>query len=307
MNLKSKSILNFILLVLLKIVLIYLIFIQFKSTSVLSQYIDNETLNQKTLNDLETLKDEIKSNQTIFKNYDNNKQVKSSKEYNSSIRNATLRLSQIQYNYKSSVAYKEIMKNNLLEKKIDLLNVNTASLRLNLDKDFNQFYKSESNGIIKISEKELLLKNQKAMSSLINLTNQFVDLLNQFAKENNSFFLKQSIEEEEMRRNLASVIAFFSLVLLLFLLYYISEVFRVKEELDTANVKIQGDLILKNKILSFLTHEIKTPVSVIRYVELFDFGKNARSRNKRYFWIHPIHRKRTNFDSQSGIRACQIR
>jgi two-component system sensor histidine kinase BarA len=42
-----------------------------------------------------------------------------------------------------------------------------------------------------------------------------------------------------------------------------SEVFRVKEALDTANVKIQGDLILKNKIVSLLTHEIKTPLSVI--------------------------------------------
>jgi signal transduction histidine kinase len=49
----------------------------------------------------------------------------------------------------------------------------------------------------------------------------------------------------------------------LFLFNFITEVFRVKEKLAEANDQIQKDLILKNKVLSLLTHEIKTPVSVI--------------------------------------------
>jgi signal transduction histidine kinase len=253
MNLKSKSILNLVLLILLKIVLVYLIFIQFKNTGVLTEYIDAYSVNQKTLADLKTLKEEVKSNTVVKAN--------STKEYQTSIKTSVLKLSQIQNNYKSSLAYKEIIKSSQSAKKIALLNAQTASLRLNLDKDFNQFYKSKPNsGAIEISEKELL---QNQTNSLINLTDQFENVLNQFEKENYIFFLKQNSEEEETRRNITYVIAFFSLILLLFLINYISEVFRVKDELDKANVKIQGDLILKNNILSLLTHEIKTPVNVI--------------------------------------------
>nr|WP_315152642.1 HAMP domain-containing sensor histidine kinase [uncultured Flavobacterium sp.] len=222
------------------------------------QYIDADTLNQKTLTDLGNLKEGLNLSQTLFK------EVKNINDYNKSIKTSISRLNQIQENYKSSVAYKTIIKNDLLAKKINLLNEQTTSLSKSLEKNFNYYIKSKSDsdtGVI--NENEFLLKCQKSTNSLLHLTNQYENLIHQFAKKYNSFFLKQSSEEETTKRNLTYVIAFFSLVLLLFLINYISEVFRVKDKLDEANVKIQGDLILKNKILSLLTHEIKTPVSVI--------------------------------------------
>ena len=55
-----------------------------------------------------------------------------------------------------------------------------------------------------------------------------------------------------------------SLFVLLLLFRYIYEIFRLEKKLKEANDQIQEDLMLKNKIISLLTHEIKTPVNVIR-------------------------------------------
>ncbi|MEP7092483.1 MAG: HAMP domain-containing sensor histidine kinase [Flavobacterium sp.] len=76
--------------------------------------------------------------------------------------------------------------------------------------------------------------------------------------------LNQQIKDIKTRNVLICFVAFLMLLLLLLLFRYIYEMFRLEKKLKKTNDQIQEDLMLKNKIISLLTHEIRTPVNVIR-------------------------------------------
>ncbi len=76
--------------------------------------------------------------------------------------------------------------------------------------------------------------------------------------------LDQQIKDAKKRNLFICFVAFLMLLLLLLLFRYICEIFRLEKKLKKANDQIQEDLMLKNKIISLLTHEIRTPVNVIR-------------------------------------------
>ncbi|MEO8237663.1 MAG: HAMP domain-containing sensor histidine kinase [Flavobacterium sp.] len=76
--------------------------------------------------------------------------------------------------------------------------------------------------------------------------------------------LNQQIKDIKTRNVLICFVAFLMLLLLLLLFRYIYEMFRLEKKLKKTNNQIQEDLMLKNKIISLLTHEIRTPVNVIR-------------------------------------------
>jgi signal transduction histidine kinase len=113
------------------------------------------------------------------------------------------------------------------------------------------------------SEKEFIRKNEQMVLFLTDLLIQFENVVIDFANKTSQNLLNQRRIEEEKRKNLIFFIAFIILALLLMLYIHVYKVFWVKTRLKEVNFQIQEDLILKNKVLSLLTHEIKTPLSVI--------------------------------------------
>lgn len=95
-------------------------------------------------------------------------------------------------------------------------------------------------------------------------TSQFESVVSKFTIKTNQKLLDQQIKDAKTRNVFICFVAFLMLLLLLLLFRYIYEIFRLEKKLKEANDQIQEDLMLKNKIISLLTHEIKTPVNVIR-------------------------------------------
>lgn len=135
MNLKSKSILIIALLFWLKIVLIYLIYVQLNNSNKLKIYIGADNQNHTVLTDLTLLKDKIKTSQIVFSQYISSQEAKDLKNYNSIIATIASDLSQVQNRYKNTIIYSEILKNELLIKKRIALKTKTDSLLLSFDEN----------------------------------------------------------------------------------------------------------------------------------------------------------------------------
>jgi len=278
MNLKSKSILIIALLFWLKIVLIYLIFVQWNNSDKLKIYIGADNQNHTVLTDLTLLKDKIKTSQIVFSQYISSQEAKDLKNYNSIITTVASDLSQVQNKYKNTIIYGEILKNELLINKRIALKTKTDSLLLSFDENSRklqqslkiQSYNTQFSKMkgsledINITEGKLIAKNQKIATLLTDLLNQFESVVNKFTIRTNQKLLDQQIKDAKTRNIFICFVAFLMLLLLLLLFRYIYEIFRLEKKLKEANDQIQEDLMLKNKIISLLTHEIKTPVNVIR-------------------------------------------
>jgi signal transduction histidine kinase len=356
MNLKSKSILIIALLFWLKIVLIYLIFVQWNNSNKLIIYIDANNQNHTALRDFTLLKDKIKTSQIVFSQYLYSQEAKDLKNYDSIIAVVASDLSHVQNKYKSTIVYGKILKNKLLSDKRIALKAD--SLLLSFDKNPRQLQqlsriqsipvsfdysdvlqdtelkmdkqvdtvkkkglfskientfrgradlqKEATNSIlklrfgkqvvndtiskqfenvllasqkhynsqfskmkgsledIKVTEGELIAKNQKIARLLTGLLNQFESVVSKLTVRTNQKLLDQQIKDAKTRNLFICFVAFLILLLLLLLFRYIYEIFRLEKKLKEANDQIQEDLMLKNKIISLLTHEIKTPVNVIR-------------------------------------------
>ncbi|WP_189328079.1 sensor histidine kinase KdpD [Flavobacterium sp. LM4] len=356
MNLKSKSVLIIAFLFGLKIVLIYLIFVQLNNNNKLITYIDADNENHTVLRDLTLLKDKIKTSQIVFSQYLCSQEAKDLKDYDSIIAIVACDLSHVQNKYINTIIYGEISKNKLLvDKRITL---KSDSLLLSFDKNFRQlcqlskiqsipvsfdysdvlqgieletdkqvdtvknkvlFSKIEntlkgrtdlnnetSNSIlkfrfgkqvvtdaiskqfehvllasqkhynnqfskmkgsledIKVTEGQLIAQNQKITRLLTDLLSQFESIVSKTTVDISQKLLNQRIKDVKTRNLLVSFVVFLILLFFLLLFRYIYEIFYLEKKLKEANDQIQEDLMLKNKIISLLTHEIKTPINVIR-------------------------------------------
>lgn len=375
MNLKSKSILIIALLFWLKIVLIYLIFVQWNNSNKLIIYIDANNQNHTALRDFTLLKDKIKTSQIVFSQYLYSQEAKDLKNYDSIIAVVASDLSHVQNKYKSTIVYGKILKNKLLSDKRIALKAD--SLLLSFDKNPRQLQqlsriqsipvsfdysdvlqdtelkmdkqvdtvkkkglfskientfrgradlqKEATNSIlklrfgkqvvndtiskqfenvllasqkhynsqfskmkgsledIKVTEGELIAKNQKIARLLTGLLNQFESVVSKLTVRTNQKLLDQQIKDAKTRNLFICFVAFLILLLLLLLFRYIYEIFRLEKKLKEANDQIQEDLMLKNKIISLLTHEIKTPVNVIRMSSCLVSGKIQDPEVKEIF------------------------
>ena len=375
MNLKSKSILIIALLFWLKIVLIYLIFVQWNNSNKLIIYIDANNQNHTALRDFTLLKDKIKTSQIVFSQYLYSQEAKDLKNYDSIIAVVASDLSHVQNKYKSTIVYGKILKNKLLSDKRIALKAD--SLLLSFDKNPRQLQqlsriqsipvsfdysdvlqdtelkmdkqvdtvkkkglfskientfrgradlqKEATNSIlklrfgkqvvndtiskqfenvllasqkhynsqfskmkgsledIKVTEGELIAKNQKIARLLTGLLNQFESVVSKLTVRTNQKLLDQQIKDAKTRNLFICFVAFLILLLLLLLFRYIYEIFCLEKKLKEANDQIQEDLMLKNKIISLLTHEIKTPVNVIRMSSCLVSGKIQDPEVKEIF------------------------
>ena len=375
MNLKSKSILIIALLFWLKIVLIYLIFVQWNNSNKLIIYIDANNQNHTALRDFTLLKDKIKTSQIVFSQYLYSQEAKDLKNYDSIIAVVASDLSHVQNKYKSTIVYGKILKNKLLsdkrialkadslllsfdknprqlqqlsriqsipvsfdysdvlqdtelkmDKQVDTVKMkglfskieNTFRGRADLQKEatnsilklrfgkqvvndtiskqfenvllasqkhYNSQFSKMKGSLedIKVTEGELIAKNQKIARLLTGLLNQFESVVSKLTVRTNQKLLDQQIKDAKTRNLFICFVAFLILLLLLLLFRYIYEIFRLEKKLKEANDQIQEDLMLKNKIISLLTHEIKTPVNVIRMSSCLVSGKIQDPEVKEIF------------------------
>lgn len=375
MNLKSKSILIIALLFWLKIVLIYLIFVQLNNSNKLIIYIDANNQNHTALRDFTLLKDKIKTSQIVFSQYLYSQEAKDLKNYDSIIAVVASDLSHVQNKYKSTIVYGKILKNKLLsdkrialkadslllsfdknprqlqqlsriqsipvsfdysdvlqdtelkmDKQVDTVKMkglfskieNTFRGRADLQKEatnsilklrfgkqvvndtiskqfenvllasqkhYNSQFSKMKGSLedIKVTEGELIAKNQKIARLLTGLLNQFESVVSKLTVRTNQKLLDQQIKDAKTRNLFICFVAFLILLLLLLLFRYIYEIFRLEKKLKEANDQIQEDLMLKNKIISLLTHEIKTPVNVIRMSSCLVSGKIQDPEVKEIF------------------------
>jgi signal transduction histidine kinase len=269
MSLKSKSILIIALLFWLKIVLIYLIFAQLNNSNKLTTYIGDHNQNHTVSTDLTLLKGNIKTSQIVFSQYLGSQEVKHLKNYSSIITTVASDLSQIHHKYKNSILYEEILENELLINKGAALKTKTDSLLLSFDENPGELQQSsgiQSSSVedINITEEKLISKNQKIATLLTDLLNHLESVVSKFTIRTNQKLLDQQIKDTKTRNVFICFVVFLMLLLLLLLFTYLYEIFRLEKKLKEANDQIQEDLMLKNKIISLLTHEIRTPVNVIR-------------------------------------------
>ena len=375
MNLKSKSILIIALLFWLKIVLIYLIFVQWNNSNKLIIYIDANNQNHTALRDFTLLKDKIKTSQIVFSQYLYSQEAKDLKNYDSIIAVVASDLSHVQNKYKSTIVYGKILKNKLLsdkrialkadslllsfdknprqlqqlsriqsipvsfdysdvlqdtelkmDKQVDTVKMkglfskieNTFRGRADLQKEatnsilklrfgkqvvndtiskqfenvllasqkhYNSQFSKMKGSLedIKVTEGELIAKNQKIARLLTGLLNQFESVVSKLTVRTNQKLIDQQIKDAKTRNLFICFVAFLILLLLLLLFRYIYEIFRLEKKLKEANDQIQEDLMLKNKIISLLTHEIKTPVNVIRMSSCLVSGKIQDPEVKEIF------------------------
>ena len=375
MNLKSKSILIIALLFWLKIVLIYLIFVQLNNSNKLIIYIDANNQNHTALRDFTLLKDKIKTSQIVFSQYLYSQEAKDLKNYDSIIAVVASDLSHVQNKYKSTIVYGKILKNKLLsdkrialkadslllsfdknprqlqqlsriqsipvsfdysdvlqdtelkmDKQVDTVKMkglfskieNTFRGRADLQKEatnsilklrfgkqvvndtiskqfenvllasqkhYNSQFSKMKGSLedIKVTEGELIAKNQKIARLLTGLLNQFESVVSKLTVRTNQKLLDQQIKDAKTRNLFICFVAFLILLLLLLLFRYIYEIFCLEKKLKEANDQIQEDLMLKNKIISLLTHEIKTPVNVIRMSSCLVSGKIQDPEVKEIF------------------------
>lgn len=129
------------------------------------------------------------------------------------------------------------------------------------NKQFNVLGKSLSN--IKNAEKKLIEKNAFLLKLYSQVNTELASMIDEVLDDNTLKMNRQAKLNKELRFYLIVTVMVLILLMLILLLKYINDTFRVKRELSEAKDQITKDLFLKNRIISTLTHEIKTPVSII--------------------------------------------
>ncbi|MCH4828326.1 hypothetical protein BWK60_02270 [Flavobacterium covae] len=149
------------------------------------------------------------------------------------------------------------------------------------NKQFGALGKSLSN--IKRAEKKLIQKNQTLVSSYRQVNDNLRLMIDDVLDDNSVKIDKQAKVNKEVRFYLIMTVMILILFMLFVLLKYIRDTFKVKRKLSEAKDQITKDLFLKNRIISTLTHEIKTPVSIINLYGAFMGNKNKDTELKEFF------------------------
>ncbi|WP_428224583.1 sensor histidine kinase [Flavobacterium sp.] len=149
------------------------------------------------------------------------------------------------------------------------------------NKQFSVLGKSLAN--IKNGEKSLIDKNT-ALMKLYREINSELDAMIEGVLDDNAVKIDEQAKlNKQYRFYLIVTVLVLILLMLVLLLKYINDTFRVKKELAEAKDQISKDLLLKNRIISTLTHEIKTPVSIINLYGSFMGNKNDDPEMKEFF------------------------
>ncbi|WP_376777503.1 sensor histidine kinase [Flavobacterium covae] len=149
------------------------------------------------------------------------------------------------------------------------------------NKQFGALGKSLSS--IKRAEKKLIQKNQTLVSSYRQVNDNLRLMIDDVLDDNSVKIDKQAKVNKEVRFYLIMTVMILILFMLFVLLKYIRDTFKVKRKLSEAKDQITKDLFLKNRIISTLTHEIKTPVSIINLYGAFMGNKNKDTELKEFF------------------------
>lgn len=164
---------------------------------------------------------------------------------------------------------KEQFKNILLESK------------KHYNKQFSALGKSFAN--IKKGEKSLIDKNSTLIKLYSEINTELDTMIDGVLNDNAIKIDNQAKLNKQYRFYLIITILVLILLMLTLLLKYINDTFRVKKELAVAKDQISKDLLLKNRIISTLTHEIKTPVSIINLYGSLMGDKDNNPEMKEFF------------------------
>ncbi|QYS88445.1 sensor histidine kinase [Flavobacterium davisii] len=149
------------------------------------------------------------------------------------------------------------------------------------NKQFGAIGRSLTN--IKKGEKSLIQKNQSLVSTYREVNDELKLMIDTVLDDNSLKIEEQAKINKEIRFYLIITVMVLILFMLFVLLKYITDVFKVKKSLSEAKDQITKDLFLKNRIISILTHEIKTPISIINLYGAFMGNKNENTELKEFF------------------------
>lgn len=149
------------------------------------------------------------------------------------------------------------------------------------NKQFSVLGKSLAN--IKKGEKNLIDKNTALIRLYKEINTELTAMIDGVLDDNNKKMEQQAKLNKTYRFYLIVTVLVLILFMLTLLLKYINDTFRIKKELSIAKEQISKDLILKNRIIATLTHEIKTPVSIINLYGAFMGNKNNDPELKEFF------------------------
>lgn len=152
-------------------------------------------------------------------------------------------------------------------------------------KHYNKQFKELSLGLdnIKKAEKSLINKNASLVKLYRSINLELNSLVDNILNENSLKIDEQSRLNKEYRFYLLLTVLSLVILMAILLVKYLNETFKIKKELATANNQVTKDLILKNRIITTLTHEIKTPVSIISLYGAFMRDKNLEPDLKEFF------------------------
>ncbi|MEB3799645.1 HAMP domain-containing histidine kinase [Flavobacterium columnare] len=149
------------------------------------------------------------------------------------------------------------------------------------NKQFGAISRSLTN--IKKGEKNLVQKNQALVSAYRQINDKLKLMIDDVLDDNSVKIDEQAKVNKKVRFYLIITVMVLIVLMLFVLLKYITDVFRVKRKLSEAKDQITKDLFLKNRIISTLTHEIKTPVSIINLYGAFMGNKNKDIELQEFF------------------------
>lgn len=130
-------------------------------------------------------------------------------------------------------------------------------------------YKNQFNTIgnslfsIKKSEKDLIQKNKSLVKLYHQINKELASTIDEVLDNNTEKINFQTKSNKELRLYLMITVILLIFTMLFLLLKYINETFKIKYELSQAKDQIAKDLFLKNRIITTLSHEIKTPINII--------------------------------------------
>ena len=190
---------------------------------------------------------------------------------------------------KNDVQKEEI--NNILKLKFGKKNVSgdikeqLKNVLIESQKHYNRQFEKIGRGLttIKLGEKKLIKNNSDLILIYSNIDNELNSIFKDILENNDSKLEAQRKSNKQLRFYLMITIILLILGILFLLYNLVKKTFRVQKQLEIANNQISNDLLLKNKIISILTHEIKTPVHIINLCGFFMSEKSKDPELKEYF------------------------